>query len=147
MTRAGMTQQKIACMWKAYKKHQTAFYVAKACNISRHTAQKYIESGSFSVRFSKLKIKASSIADDAQADAFAQDLIKLGNIKTLLSDAIETLLENKELNPSIADLDKVMRLMFFIRGEPDQRREEVFDFSWLEDTELVEGEEEERCKQ
>jgi hypothetical protein len=133
-----MSQQKIACMWKAYKKHQTAFYVAKVCNISRHTAQKYIESGTFAVRFSKLKIKASAIADDAQADAFAQDLIKLGNIKTLLSDAIETLLENKELNPSIADLDKVMRLMFFIRGEPDQRREEVFDFSWL-----VEEEEEE----
>lgn len=140
MTRAGMTQQKVTAMWKAYKKHQTAFYVAKAANVSPHTAQKYINAGRFSVRFSKLKVKASEIADDAQADALADDLIKLGNIKSLLSEAILTSLKKGTLKPTITELDRVIRLIAFIRGEPDQRTEEYYDFSWIEEMEAVEGE-------
>jgi hypothetical protein len=147
MTRAGVTQKVREAMWKAYKKHQTAFYVAKAANVSPHTAQKYIHSGKFSIRFSKLKVKASEIADDAQADAFADDLIKLGNIKTLLSDAILKSLKNGTLKPSITELDRVVRLIAFIRGEPDQRTEEYYDFSWIEELEAVEGEGEDTiCK-
>ena len=146
MTRAGVTQKVKEAMWKAYKKHQTAFYVAKAANVSPHTAQKYINSGRFSVRFSKLKVKASEIADDAQADALAKDLIKLGNIKTLLSDKILASLKEGTLKPSITELDRVIRLIAFIRGEPDQRSEEYYDFSWIEEMEVVEREGDKICK-
>ena len=135
MTRAGVTPATIEAMWKAYKEHQSAFYVGRIANVSTHTAQKYINSGNFSVRFSKLKVKASEIADDAQADVLAQDLIKLGNIKTLMSDAILTKLEKGTLAPTINELDKIIRLIMFIRGEPDERTEEYFDFSWIEETE------------
>ena len=145
MTRAGVTQQVKEAMWKAYKKHQTAFYVARAANVSPHTAQKYISAGKFSVRFSKLKVKASEIADDAQADALAKDLIKLGNIKTLLSDKILASLKEGTLKPSITELDRVIRLIAFIRGEPDQRSEEYYDFSWIEEMEVVEGEEQKKA--
>ena len=141
MTRAGITQAKITSMWKAYKKHQSAFYVARQANVSPHTAQKYINSGNFSVRFSKLKVKASAIADDAQADALADDLIKLGNIKSLLSEAILKSLKKGTLKPTITELDRIIRLIAFIRGEPDQRSEEYYDFSWIEEMEVVEGEE------
>lgn len=133
MTRAGTTTQKIEAMWKAYKKHQTAFYVARACNISPHTAKRYIERGDFAVRFSKLKVKASEIADDAQADVLAQDLIKLGNIKSLVANSIMTTLEKGKFSPSITELDKIIRLIAFIRGEPDSRTEEIRDFSWLDE--------------
>ena len=135
MTRAGVTPAIIESMWKAYKEHQSAFYVGRVANVSAHTAQKYINSGKFAVRFSKLKIKASEIADDAQADALAQDLIKLGNIKTLMTDAILTKLQKGTLVPTINELDKILRLIMFIRGEPDERTEEYFDFSWIEETE------------
>ena len=84
-----------------------------------------------------MEMKASEIADDAQADAMAEDLIKLGNIKTLLSDAILTGLKKGTLNPSITDLDRILRLIAFIRGEPDQRTEEYYDFSWIEEEEVV----------
>lgn len=141
MTRAGVTEAVKTAMWKAYKKHQSAFYVARQANVSPHTAQKYINSGKFSVRFSKLKVKASEIADDAQADALAEDLIRLGNIKSNLSEAILTGLKKGTLRPSIADLDRLIRLIAFIRGEPDQSSEEYFDFSWVEEIEAVEGEE------
>ena len=137
MTRAGITEATLATMFKAYKKHQTAFYVARAAGVSPHTADKYIKKHKFAVRFSKLKVKASEIADDAQADAMAEDLIKLGNIKTLLSDAILTGLKKGTLNPSITDLDRILRLIAFIRGEPDQRTEEYYDFSWIEEEEVV----------
>lgn len=138
MTRAGLSEAKKICLWKAYKKHQTAFYVARTCGVSPHTAQKHIERGNFARRFTKLKEKASEIADDAQAEVLAEDLIKLGNIKSLLIKSILTCLKNEKLKPSIAELDKIIRLIAFIRGEPDSRREEVYDFSWLEE----EGEEE-----
>lgn len=140
MTRAGVTEAIKTKMWKAYKKHQSAFYVASQANVSPHTAKKYINSGNFSVRFSKLKVKASEIADDAQADALAEDMIKLGNIKTLLSEKILTSLKEGTLKPTITDFDKIIRLIAFIRGEPDQRSEEFYDFSWIEE---IEGEEEE----
>ena len=138
MTRAGLTPEQIEAVWKAYKKHQTAYYVAQLCGISPHTAKRYISKGNFAVRFSKLKIKASEIADDSQADVLAQDLIKLGNIKSLLAKGILTALEKKKLHPSIAELDKIIRLIAFIRGEPDSRREEVFDFRWLDEDQSVE---------
>lgn len=139
MTRAGVPEAVKTAMWKAYKKHQSAFYVARQANVSPHTAQKYINSGKFSVRFSQLKVKASAIADDAQADTLADDLIKLGNIKTQLADAILKGLEKGTLKPSITELDRVIRLIAFIRGEPDQRTEEYYDFSWIEEVEAVEG--------
>ncbi|AJP62013.1 hypothetical protein [ANMV-1 virus] len=142
MTRAGVPEATKQAMWKAYKKHQTAFYVARVANVSPHTAAKYIHSGKFSIRFSKLKVKASAIADDAQADALADDLITLGNIKTLLTDKILTSLKKGTLKPSITELDRVVRLIAFIRGEPDQRSEELYDFSWIEELEAVEGERE-----
>jgi len=133
MTRAGVTEAIKLAMWEAYKKHQSAFYVARQAKVSPHTAQKYINSGKFSVRFSKLKVKASAIADDAQADVLAEDMIKLGNIKTLLSEAILTSLKKGTLKPTITELDRVIRLIAFIRGEPDQRTEEYYDFSWIEE--------------
>ena len=141
MTRAGVPRATVEAMWKAYKKHQSAFYVARSANISPHTAKKYINSEKFSIRFSKLKVKASAIADDAQADVLAEDLIKLCNIKTLLSDAIQTSLKKGTLKPTITELDRIVRLIAFIRGEPDQRSEEYYDFSWIEQTEEIEGEE------
>lgn len=141
MSRSGIPQATIEAMWRAYKKHQSAFYVARCAKVSPHTAKKYINKKGFSVRFSKLKVKASAIADDAQVEAFADDLIKLGNIKTLLSDTIMTKLEKGTLNPTIAELDKIIRLIAFIRGEPDQRSEEYYDFSWIDEIEVVEGEE------
>jgi hypothetical protein len=128
-------------MWRAYKKHQSAFYVAREANVSPHTAKKYITSGKFSMRFSKLRVKASEIADDAQADILAGDLIALGNIKSILSEAIRTSLKKGTLKPSIADLDRLIRLIAFIRGEPDQRSEEYYDFSWIEEIEEVHAEE------
>lgn len=145
MTRAGIPDVKIQAMWKAYKKHQSAFYVAKDAGVSTHTAQKYISRGHFAVRFSKLKVKASVIADDAQANVLADDLIKLGNIKTLLSNAILDRLEKGSLNPTISELDRVIRLIAFIRGEPDQRTEEVYDFSWIEEIEEEPEEEESKA--
>ena len=135
MSRAGISEATKQAMWKAYKKHQSAFHVGRAAGVSPHTAQKYINTGHFAVRFSKLKVKASVIADDAQADVLAEDLIKLGNIKTLISDAILTRLEKGTLNPTLTELDKIIRLIAFIRGEPDQRTEEYYDFSWIEETE------------
>ena len=137
MPRPGVPQATIEAMWKAYKKHQSAFHVARVANVSPHTAQKYINKGNFAVRFSKLKVKASVIADDAQANVLADDLIKLGNIKTLISDAILTSIKKGTLKPSISELDKIIRLIMFIRGEPDQRTEEYYDFSWIEEIEEV----------
>lgn len=145
MTRAGVSQAIQTAMWKAYKEHQSAFYVARKANVSPHTAQKYINSGNFSVRFSKLKVKASAIADDVQADALADDLIKLGNIKSLLSEAILGSLKKGTLKPTITELDRVIRLIAFIRGEPDQRTEEYYDFRWIEETDVVEGEGDKIC--
>lgn len=141
MTRAGVPQATIEAMWNAFKKHQSACYVARVANVSPHTAKKYINNGKFAIRFSKLKVKASEIADDAQADVLAEDLIELGNIKTLLSEAILTSLKKGTLKPTITELDRVVRLIEFIRGEPDQRTEEYYDFSWIEEGEEVDAEE------
>jgi len=145
MPRAGVPQATIEAMWKAYKKHQSAFYVARTANVSPHTAQKYIHKGNFAVRFSKIKTKASAIADDAQADILAEDLVKLSNIKTLISDALLKSLKKGTLKPTISELDKITRLIAFIRGEPDQRTEEYFDFSWIEEIEENEKEENQKA--
>lgn len=133
MTRAGVPQAKIDEMWRAYQKHQTAFYVARIAHVSAHTAAKYIDSANFVKRFSKLRVNASEIADEAQADILAGDLVKLNSIKRLLSDALLAGLKNETIKPTITELDRLIRLIAFIRGEPEQHIGELYDFSWIEE--------------
>ena len=50
-----ITPQKQGALWRAYKKHQSANYVARTCKVSPHTAQKYIEKLNFRERLAELQ--------------------------------------------------------------------------------------------
>ena len=135
MTGKPLSQQKKAALWRAYKQRQTANYVATHCNVSPHTAEKYIRNLNFKERFAKLIAKANELVDEDQATSLANTLKPLANARARLIDQLLTHLKNGELNTSVSDVDKIVRLERYLRGEPDSRIEDIGAWKWLEDDE------------
>lgn len=132
MTGKPLSHQKQAALFRAFKQRQTANYVASRCNISPHTAQKYIVRLKFKQRLDKLLVKANDIVDDDQAKSLAHDIITISNLKTQIAAQLLTLLEKGDLQPGTSDYDRLVRLERFLRGEPESRIEQNVSFEWLE---------------
>ena len=126
-----LSTQKIGAMWRAYKQHQSAYYVALTCSISETTARKYITNHNFAERFVKLQAKANEYVDDDQAKSLARAIENSANITTFIADALLDALKNKTFKPGTADYDRMVRLERYLRGEPDTRTEQAGTFEWL----------------
>lgn len=135
MTRKPLTAQKKAALFRAYKQRQTANYVATHCKISPHTAEKYIRTLQFKTRLEKLLLRASEIVDEDQALSLANTIRPIANMRIRLLDQILKQIKKGELNASIADVDRLIRLERYLRGEPESRTEDVGAWKWLEDDE------------
>ena len=127
-----LSTQQIAALWRAYKIRQTARFVARHCSVSQHTAEKYILNHNFATRFAKLQARANEIVDEDQAQSLANTLKPLSNIRTILLQDALTHAQKGELKATISDIDKVVRLERYLRGEPDTRTEQGGTFEWLE---------------
>lgn len=127
-----LTTQQIAALWRAYKIHQTACFVAQRCQVSPHTATKYFLSQNFAARFAKLKARADEIADEDQAKSLARAIKNVAHINSFIADALLEALRNKTLALSTADYDRMLRLERYLRGEPDSHTEQKVSFEWLE---------------
>jgi len=135
MTGRWLTTQKKAALWRAYKQRQTANYVATRCEISPHTAEKYIKVLAFKARLEKLASKANEYVDEDQALSLANTIKPIANIRVRLLERIQTQIRDGELNASIADIDKLIRLERYLRGEPESRTEDIGLWKWLEEDE------------
>jgi len=133
MTRKSLSTQQIAALWRAYKIRQTVSFVAKHCDVSWGTAEKYIRDHNFAQRFAKLQAKANEFLDEDQAKSLARDLKNITNIKSFIADALLDALKNKTFKPGTADYDRILRLERYLRGEPESRTEQDFSFEWLDD--------------
>jgi hypothetical protein len=138
MTGKRLSSQKRAALWRAYKQRQTANYVATHCKVSPHTAEKYIKSLNFKDRYEKLLQKANEFVDESQAQSLANTLKPLANIRALLIKQLLALLKEGELDSSISDVDRIIRLERYLRGEPDSRTEDIGSWRWLEEENLGE---------
>ena len=130
---APLSRQKIAALWRAYKQHPSAHYVATVCMVSPHTAQKYIREHKFADRLAKLQERANEIVDEDQALSLANTLKPLANARALLLGELLALIKKGELEASVADVDKIVRLERFLRGEPESRTEDLGTWKWLEE--------------
>ena len=128
-----LSTQKIGAMWRAYKQHQSAYYVALTCSISETTARKYITNHNFAERFAKLQAKANEILDDDQAKSLARAIKDSANITIFIADALLDALKNKTFKPGTADYDRMVRLERYLRGEPESRTEDVGTWTWKEE--------------
>ena len=127
-----LSTQQIAALWRAYKIRQNANYVGTHCHISHNTAAKYIRNHNFATRFAKLQARANELVDEDQAQSLANTLKPLSNIRTILLQDALTHAQKGELKATISDIDKVVRLERYLRGEPDTRTEQGGTFEWLE---------------
>ena len=132
MTGKPLSHQKQAALWRAFKQRQTANFVATRCNISPHTAQKYILSLHFKQRLDKLLAKANEFVDEDQVQSLVNTLKPLANVRALLLNDLLAHIKKGELEATISDLDKIVRLERYLRGEPDTRIDQEVSFEWLE---------------
>jgi len=130
---APLSRQKIAALWRAYKQRQSASYVANTCSVSRATARRYIREHKFAERFAKLQERANEIVDEDQALSLANTLKPLANSRALLLEQLLAQIKKGELEASVADVDKIVRLERFLRGEPESRTEDLGTWKWLEE--------------
>ena len=136
-----LSTQQIAALWRAYKIRQTARFVARHCSVSQHTAEKYILNHNFATRFAKLQARANELVDEDQAQSLANTLKPLSNIRAILLQDALAHAQKGELEATISDIDKVVRLERYLRGEPDTRVEEGFSFKWLDEVDDDDDEE------
>jgi len=132
MTGKSLSTQQIAALWRAYKIKQTADFVAKHCDVSWHTATKYISDHNFAQRFAKLQAKANEFLDEDQAKSLANTLKPLANARALLLEDLLAHIKNHDLEASVSDVDKIVRLERYLRGEPDSHIQQKVSFEWLE---------------
>jgi len=130
---APLSRQKIAALWRAYKQRQSDSYVANTCSVSRSTARKYIHEHKFAERLAKLQERANEIVDDDQSQSLANTLKPLANSRALLLDQLLAHIKKGMLEASVSDLDKIIRLERFLRGEPESRTEDIGTWKWLEE--------------
>ena len=128
-----LTAQKKAALWRMYKQKQTANYVAVHCNVSPHTAEKYIKTLNFKTRLEKLLQKANDFVDEDQAKSLANTIKPIANMRVCLLEQILKQIKKGELAASITDVDRLIRLERYLRGEPESRTEDVGTWTWLED--------------
>ena len=126
-----LSTQKIGAMWRAYKQHQSAYYVALTCSISETTARKYITNHNFAERFAKLQAKVNEYLDEDQAKSIANTLKPLANLRAILLQDALAHAKKGELEATISDIDKIVRLERFLRGEPDTRTDQGVSFRWF----------------
>ena len=132
MTRKSLSTQKIAALWRAYKQHQSAQYVSIKCAVSRNTAAKYILNHNFAERYARLLAKANEYVDEDQALSLANTIKPLANLRAIILKDLLAHVKNGEVEASFADVDKIIRLERYLRGEPDSHTEQAITFEWLE---------------
>ena len=133
MTGKPLSTQQIAALWRAYKIRQTANFVAIHCRVSRHTAAKYILNHNFAQRFVKLQAKANDILDEDQAKSLANTLKPLANARALLLEDLLAHIKKGDFKATVSDVDKIVRLERYLRGEPESRTEDVGTWKWIEE--------------
>ena len=132
MTRKSLSTQQIAALWRAYKQRQSAQYVSIKCAVSRNTAAKYILNHNFAERLAKLLAKANEFVDEDQALSLANTLKPLANARALLLEQLLAHVKKGELKATISDIDKIVRLERYLRGEPEAHTEQAVSFEWLD---------------
>ena len=132
MTGKSLSQQQIAALWRAYKIRQTVSFVAKHCDVSWGTAEKYIRDHNFAQRFAKLQAKANEFLDEDQAKSLANTLRPLANTRAILLEQLLAHAKNGDIEATVSDVDKIVRLERYLRGEPESHTEQKVSFEWLE---------------
>ena len=130
---APLSYQKKGALWRAYKQRPSARYVATTCDVSWHTASKYIKELHFPQRLKALQAKASTIVSDDEAKRYADELEKVDKISESTLDTVIEALANKTVQPSIRDVDRILRLKRFLRGEPESRASHDVSILWSDD--------------
>jgi len=132
MTRKSLSTQQIAALWRAYKIRQTANYVGTHCHVSHNTATKYIRNHNFAERYAKLQAKANEFLDEDQAKSLANTLRPLANVRAILLETLLAHYKQGDFEATISDVDKIVRLERYLRGEPESHTEQEFSFEWLD---------------
>jgi len=133
MTGKPLSPQQIAALWRAYKIRQTARFVGDHCHVSKNTAAKYIRNHNFAARYAKLQAKADEFLDEDQAKSLANTLKSVANARALLLQDLLVQIKKGDIKASVSDVDKIVHLERYLRGEPDSRTEQDFSFEWLDD--------------
>lgn len=130
---APISNQKKGALWRAYKERPSARYVATTCHVSPHTASKYIKELNFPQRLKTLQQKASTMVSDNEARRYADELEKVDKISESALDTVIEALANKTVQPSIRDVDRILRLKRFLRGEPESISSQDVSIEWSEE--------------
>lgn len=130
---APLSIQKKGALWRAYKQRPTAHHVATTCSISPHTAAKYIKELNFPLRLKNLQAKAFQTPSEKEARGYAAELEKVDKISESTLDTVIEALASKTVQPSIRDVDRILRLKRFLRGSPESRTEHEVSFYFSHD--------------
>jgi len=137
---APLSYQKKGALWRAYKQRPSARYVATTCDVSWHTASKYIKELNFPQRLKNLQARANQLVPDDEARKYAENASKVRAICTSVLDELLELHRTKSIQPTAKEADLLMRLDAFLHGSPESRTQHDVSIEWFFDDDEDEDE-------
>ena len=112
---------KVQAMKKAFLIHRSNSTVSKLLSVSMVTVRKYRKAG----KWDELAGRADEKVNEAVIEKTSKDTIDniemVQEVKRYVWEALKEFHDNKSLDPTVNDLDKIVRLEAFLKGDPDSR--------------------------
>ena len=129
-----LDRKKIDELWKLYQEDPRPTTIAKRAGVHWRTVDRYIKYGNKVAGIEAFSVRLKRITDAVDKKTIDHAAKDLELVQRILNTATNELFKTEEKNgkivivgmkeaPRIADIDKLLRLKYFLSGEPDSRSE------------------------
>lgn len=125
-----LTPQDRTRMFKAWQAHPTVLYVAQTTGFVLGTVSKYRKLDRWDERWAEIQAKADVLSDENAAVSLARVLENVTDLQDMMIGRLRELLEAKQYTPQIRDVDLLVRLEQYLRGQHESEPHDEEDI-WV----------------
>lgn len=112
---------KIQAMKKAWLIHRNDSTVSKLLTVSKVTIRKYKKLGNWQALADKADEKVNQAIVEKASKNTIDNINIIEDVKNWIYITLKKLYESNSFEPTVGDLDKALRLIEFLKGNPDSR--------------------------
>ena len=114
-----LTLQDREHMFQAWQERQSVTHVARVTGFGTTTVSKYRKLDQWDERLKEIQVKAEALSDEAASVHLARVLENVTDLQDALIGQLRQLLEAKQYIPQVRDVDLLVRLERYLRGQPE----------------------------
>ena len=138
-----LPQIKIAQIFKQYMRNPNNTFIAEKLDLHPATVAKYIKSENMEDRRKRVLAAASERMIEKQGEQLAYDIMDARELKDLTVESLISRIENGSYEPSIADMDRLQRLIGHLLQMPSvivEHRDASIEVQRVKRTDIIDAE-------